>query len=111
MVGLKGVEYMDSLQDKKRLTESGDSIAFTDELDRIYLQTPDVLEVRGQLPEPSPVWPDLRCTDSTPYSAPYRTPVWPPACLQCARGILSQCIMRVLQRCLAKPLKACECCR
>ena len=49
MVGLKGVEYMDSLQDKKRLTEGGDSITFTDELDRIYLQTPDVLEVRAPL--------------------------------------------------------------
>ena len=46
MVGLKGVEYMDSLQDKKRLKEDSDSITFTDELDRIYLQTPDVLEVR-----------------------------------------------------------------
>ena len=45
MVGLKGVEYMDSLQDKKRLKEGSDSITFTDELDRIYLQTPDVLEV------------------------------------------------------------------
>jgi len=52
VVGLKGVEYMDSLQDKKRLRESGESISFTDELDRIYLQTPDVLEV-GQ--------PHLRC--------------------------------------------------
>lgn len=45
MVGLKGVEYMDSLQDKKRLKEGSDSITFTDELDRIYLRTPDVLEV------------------------------------------------------------------
>ena len=45
MVGLKGVEYMDSLQDKKRLRERGESIPFTDELDRIYLDTPDVLEV------------------------------------------------------------------
>ena len=49
VVGLKGVEYMDSLQDKKRLTEGGDSITFTDELDRIYLQTPDVLEVSAPL--------------------------------------------------------------
>ena len=49
MVGLKGVEYMDSLQDKKRLMEGGDSITFTDELDRIYLQTPDVLEVSTAL--------------------------------------------------------------
>lgn len=49
MVGLKGVEYMDSLQDKKRLKEGGDSITFTDELDRIYLQTPDVLEVGAPL--------------------------------------------------------------
>lgn len=46
MVGLKGVEYMDSLQDKKRLKEQGDSITFIEELDRIYLQTPDTLEVR-----------------------------------------------------------------
>lgn len=43
--GLKGVEYMDSLQDKKRMTEEQDSITFTDELDRIYLQTPDTLQV------------------------------------------------------------------
>ncbi|CAK0757099.1 hypothetical protein CVIRNUC_002512 [Coccomyxa viridis] len=45
VVGLKGVEYMDSLQDKKRLTEQGDSITFSEELDRIYLSTPDTLEV------------------------------------------------------------------
>ena len=45
VVGLKGVEYMDSLQDRKRLTEQGDSITFSEELDRIYLSTPDTLEV------------------------------------------------------------------
>ena len=46
MVGLKGVEYMDSLQDKEQLKEQGDSITFSEELDRIYLDTPDTLEVR-----------------------------------------------------------------
>ena len=45
VVGLKSVEYMDSLQDRKRLTEQGDSITFSEELDRIYLSTPDTLEV------------------------------------------------------------------
>ena len=45
VVGLKGVEYMDSLQDRKRLMEQGNSIIFSEELDRIYLSTPNPLEV------------------------------------------------------------------
>lgn len=44
--GLHGVEYMDSLQDKKRLSQDDAYVRFEAEVDRIYLQTPDMLEVR-----------------------------------------------------------------
>ena len=46
MDGLLGGEYLDSLQDKKRLSQNDASVRFEAEVDRIYLQTPDVLEVR-----------------------------------------------------------------
>ena len=44
--GLHGVEYLDSLQDKKRLSQNDASVRFEAEVDRIYLQTPHALEVR-----------------------------------------------------------------
>ncbi|EIE25671.1 galactose mutarotase-like protein [Coccomyxa subellipsoidea C-169] len=43
--GLSGVDYLDSLQDKRRLTENGASVRFGGEVDRIYLATPSRLEV------------------------------------------------------------------
>lgn len=43
--GLQGVEYLDSLQNKQRLTQNDPSVRFTGEVDRIYLQTPNRLEV------------------------------------------------------------------
>ncbi len=45
MDGLSGVDYLDSLQDKRRLTENGASVRFGGEVDRIYLATPSRLEV------------------------------------------------------------------
>ena len=45
MDGLHGLDYLDSLQDKKRLSQDDASVRFEAEVDRIYLQTPDALEV------------------------------------------------------------------
>ena len=45
MDGLQGLTYMDSLQDKKRLPQNDASVRFAGEVDRIYLSTPDTLEV------------------------------------------------------------------
>eukprot|EP00240_Pyramimonas_obovata_P015221 CAMPEP_0118934194 /NCGR_PEP_ID=MMETSP1169-20130426/13688_1 /TAXON_ID=36882 /ORGANISM="Pyramimonas obovata, Strain CCMP722" /LENGTH=286 /DNA_ID=CAMNT_0006877069 /DNA_START=19 /DNA_END=879 /DNA_ORIENTATION=+ len=39
--GLKGVSYLDQLQDRKQCTEEGDAITFPCEVDRIYTDTPD----------------------------------------------------------------------
>jgi D-hexose-6-phosphate mutarotase len=43
--GLQGTTYMDSLQDKKQLPQKEASVRFAGEVDRIYLSTPDTLEV------------------------------------------------------------------
>lgn len=51
--GLQGVGYLDSLQDKKRFTEDGASVRFSGEVDRIYLATPDRLEVIHSFHPPS----------------------------------------------------------
>lgn len=45
MDGLQGVDYLDSLADKRRLKENGASVRFSGEVDRIYLATPSRLEV------------------------------------------------------------------
>ncbi|MHB1458442.1 MAG: D-hexose-6-phosphate mutarotase [Armatimonadota bacterium] len=41
--GLNGVEYLDSLQNRLRMTEPHLGITFDGEVDRIYLNTPDTL--------------------------------------------------------------------
>lgn len=43
--GLDGVEYLDALQDRLRLTEPHLGVTFDGELDRIYLSTPDRLVI------------------------------------------------------------------
>jgi len=46
VVGLKGVDYLDSLDGASRKTEAGDAIRFTGEVDRIYINTPQAAEIR-----------------------------------------------------------------
>ena len=50
--GLQGVDYLDSLQEKKRISEKGASVRFSGEVDRIYLATPGRLEVIHPLNPP-----------------------------------------------------------
>ncbi|TAL01983.1 MAG: D-hexose-6-phosphate mutarotase [Verrucomicrobia bacterium] len=45
VIGLKGVEYLDALDGRKRKTETAESIRFTAELDRVYLNTAHVVEI------------------------------------------------------------------
>ena len=59
MEGLQGAEYMDSLQDRKRLPQNDASVCFAGEVDRIYLSTPDTLEV--------PMQPALDSFPSSPF--------------------------------------------
>jgi glucose-6-phosphate 1-epimerase len=43
--GLKGVEFLDSLKGRERFTELNRSVRFDREVDRVYLQTPDTLQI------------------------------------------------------------------
>jgi len=43
--GLKGVQYLDSLQDRVQIEEQGDSVTFPENVDRIYLNTPADLKL------------------------------------------------------------------
>lgn len=52
MDGLRGVDYLDSLQNRTRLTENEASVRFSEEVDRIYMATPNRLEVRHSLGPP-----------------------------------------------------------
>ena len=45
VTGLKGASYLDSLDGRVRREEVGDSVAFAEEVDRIYLSTSDELAV------------------------------------------------------------------
>lgn len=45
VVGLKGVEYLDTLDERKRKPEQPDFISFTAEVDRIYLNTTQAVEI------------------------------------------------------------------
>ena len=46
MAGLKGVEYLDAVDNFARKTEQGDAIRFTAETDRVYFNTPHTTEIR-----------------------------------------------------------------
>lgn len=46
VVGLQGVEYLDSLEGHQRKTETADAIRFVGEVDRTYVNTPHRVEIR-----------------------------------------------------------------
>ena len=46
VAGLKGVEYLDAVDNFARKTEQGDAIRFTAETDRVYFNTPHTTEIR-----------------------------------------------------------------
>jgi len=48
VTGLKGVDYLDSLESRLRKTETPDAIRFTGEVDRIYVNTPHTVEIRDE---------------------------------------------------------------
>jgi len=48
VTGLKGVDYLDSLEGRQRKTESDDGVGFTGEVDRIYINTPQAVEIRDE---------------------------------------------------------------
>jgi D-hexose-6-phosphate mutarotase len=48
VTGLKSVDYLDSLEGRQRKTEASDNIRFTDEVDRIYVNTPHSVEIRDE---------------------------------------------------------------
>ncbi|KAL8037203.1 hypothetical protein ABFX02_11G024400 [Erythranthe guttata] len=43
--GLEKVDYLDYLQNKKRCTEQAEAITFDSEVDRVYLNTPDIISI------------------------------------------------------------------
>lgn len=45
VVGLQGVEYLDALEGRTRKQEMGDAIRFTGEVDRIYINSPQTVEI------------------------------------------------------------------
>lgn len=46
VAGLQGVEYLDSLEGRARKQEMADSIRFTGEVDRLYINTSHAVEIR-----------------------------------------------------------------
>lgn len=46
VTGLKGVEYLDAMDNFARKTEQGDAIRFIAETDRVYFNTPHTTEIR-----------------------------------------------------------------
>ena len=48
VTGLKGVDYLDSLDGRQRKTETSDAIRFAGEVDRIYVNTPHAVEIRDE---------------------------------------------------------------
>jgi len=48
VTGLKGVDYLDALENRRRKTEVNEAIRFTGEVDRIYLNTPHLVEIRDE---------------------------------------------------------------
>jgi glucose-6-phosphate 1-epimerase len=46
VVGLQGVEYLDSLEGRTRKQEMSEAIQFTGEVDRLYVNTPHAVEIR-----------------------------------------------------------------
>ena len=48
VAGLKGVDYLDALENRKRKTEADDAIRFTSEVDRVYINSSQTVEIRDQ---------------------------------------------------------------
>ena len=48
VTGLKGVDYLDALENRQRKKEVADAIRFTGEVDRIYVDSPHVVEIRDE---------------------------------------------------------------
>jgi D-hexose-6-phosphate mutarotase len=48
VVGLNGVEYLDSLDGHRRKTETDEEIGFSAEVDRAYVNTPHSVEIRDE---------------------------------------------------------------
>ena len=48
VTGLKGVDYLDSLENRKAKTEANDAIRFTAEVDRIYVNSSQATEIRDE---------------------------------------------------------------
>ena len=43
--GLETLDYLDNMLDKERFTEQGDALTFESEIDRVYLNSKDVVAV------------------------------------------------------------------
>lgn len=43
--GLETLDYLDNLHDRERFTEQGDALTFESEIDRVYLNSKDVVAV------------------------------------------------------------------
>lgn len=69
VAGLQGVDYLDSLADRARKTETAEVIRFTGEVDRVYVDTPHAMEIRDC---------SLRRTIRVEKSGSASTVVWNP---------------------------------
>lgn len=49
VTGLQGVDYLDSLEGRQRKIESAEAIRFTGEVDRIYFNSPQAVEIRDEM--------------------------------------------------------------
>jgi len=48
VIGLQGVEYLDSLEGRMRKQEMNDAIRFTSEVDRVYVNAPHAVEIHDR---------------------------------------------------------------
>jgi len=48
VAGLKGGDYLDALENRQRKIEAAEAIRFSGEVDRIYVNTPHVVEIRDE---------------------------------------------------------------
>jgi glucose-6-phosphate 1-epimerase len=48
VAGLKGVDYLDSLENRQRKTEADEAIRFKGEVDRIYVNSTQAIEIRDE---------------------------------------------------------------
>lgn len=48
VTGLKGVDYLDALENRQRKIETAEAVRFNGEVDRIYVNTPHAVEIRDE---------------------------------------------------------------